>query len=289
MKLFIIDDQNIISKKYDISSYLHATLKIGEYQNKLNDNDKRNIKQAIDEINNYKVKIPLKQYEAINMYLPNAWYITPYKHLYNSMGPDGHKESNLIYPYRHAIMRDNMTPNPKECLQDIKNIERNGYIDRVDYLHFLNLIYEFPCIYPEYYYDLTEIDKSAYSFLHRRSYNPKLVNLIIGIESAQAGLYKFFFDLRTYSNDYERDLGYLKKYTLDDILVRCCGFHKISSIVDKTITTSCINYENEFIEYLKKGWKIDFVKPIILSKEKGTIEEYPEEFIIIKTFRKMLK
>ena len=31
----------------------------------------------------------------------------------------------------------------------------------------------------------------------------------------------------------------------DDILVRCCGFHKICSISDKIITTSSLNYEEE--------------------------------------------
>jgi len=70
------------------------------------------------------------------------------------------------------------------------------------------------------------------------------------------------------------------------MLVRCCGFHKVTSLPDKIITTSLINYEDEFREYIEKGWKIDFLPPIIINESKGTIEEYPEEFL---TIRKILK
>ena len=75
------------------------------------------------------------------------------------------------------------------------------------------------------------------------------------------------------------------------MLVRCCGFHKVLSIPEefypiKTIVTSVINYEEVFREYIEKGWKINFVPPIVLNKELGKLEEYPEEFL---TVRKVLK
>lgn len=69
----------------------------------------------------------------------------------------------------------------------------------------------------------------------------------------------------------------------DDFLVRCCGFHKISSVLDKTITTSCINYEEEFKEYIEKGWHIDFIKPIVFNEYTKRLEEYSDEALLIKT------
>ena len=118
--------------------------------------------------------------------------------------------------------------------------------------------------------------------MHKKTYNPRIVKLIAGIESAQAGLFSFFYHLKNNSCDYYSDLDYIKQFNLDEILVRCCGFHKISSICDKTITTSCINYEEEFEEYIRKGWTIDFVKPIILNPYTKRIEEYSDEFLLIK-------
>ena len=41
-----------------------------------------------------------------------------------------------------------------------------------------------------------------------------------------------------------------------------------------------------FDEYIKSGWTIQFIPPIIINKEKGYIEEYPKEFL---TIRRILK
>lgn len=76
------------------------------------------------------------------------------------------------------------------------------------------------------------------------------------------------------------------KNDIGDILVRCCGFHKIESTLEKTITTSCVDYEIQFEEYIKKGWKIQFVSPIIINQKLGEVEKYNNDFIVI---RKVLK
>ena len=101
-----------------------------------------------------------------------------------------------------------------------------------------------------------------------------------------AGIYDFFYRFRQYSSNYEQDLIFLKGLDFNDMLVKCCGFHKVTSLPDKIITTSLINYEEEFREYIEKGWKIDFLPPIIINEEKGILEDYPEEFL---TIRKILK
>ena len=128
-----------------------------------------------------------------------------------------------------------------------------------------------------------EIKKMEYRMNYQKTYNPKIVKLIAGIQSAHAGLFSFFYFLKNNSNDYSSDLNFIRQQLgLDEILVRCCGFHKISSVCDKTITTSCIRYEEELGEYIKRGWNIDFVKPIILNPSTKRLEEYSDEFLLIK-------
>lgn len=283
---FINRNKKIYWNKYSVKTYLSSTMIIAKYQNKLSKNVEKLIQQVLSEIEKFEFEIPIKPYNSVNFKLPNCWYITPYKHLYNSMGTDGHKDANLIYPFYYTILRDYQNPNPVPYLKSVQRLKQNEFITSTEYKEHLNLKYDFPCIYPESYYNLDPLSKNIYRHTNKRSYNPKLVNLIIGIESAHAGIYDFFYRLRQYSNNYEQDLILLKSLDFNDMLVRCCGFHKVTSLPDKIITTSLINYEDEFIEYIKKGWKIDFLPPIIINESKGTLEEYPEEFLTIKKILK---
>lgn len=283
---FISRNKGIYWNRYKVKNYLSSTLTIAKYQNRLPVHIERLIQQALSEIDKYEFEIPIKPYKPINLKLPNCWYITPYKHLYNSMGAGGHKEANLIYPFYYTILRDNQNPNPIPYLKSIQKLKQNGFITSTEYEEYLNLKYDFPCIYPDSYYNLDSLGKIFYRHTNKKSYNPQLVNLIIGIESAHAGIYNFFYRLRQYSSNYEQDLIFLKGLYFNDMLVKCCGFHKVTSLPDKIITTSLINYEEEFREYIEKGWKIDFLPPIIINEEKGILEDYPEEFL---TIRKILK
>ena len=202
------------------------------------------------------------------------------------MGPGGHKEANLIYPFYYSIVRDDKIKDPLDYLKEIRKTMEEGWIDMNVFHSYTHLIYSFSTIYPERYYELDDLEKSTYNFLDKRTYNPRIVQLIIGIKSAHAGLFSFFWDLKKNSSNYYDDLEILKQLSLEDILVRCCGFHKISSVCEKTITTSCINYDEQFREYIDKGWKIDFVKPIILNDSTRRLEEYDDYFL---TVRKILK
>lgn len=271
---------------YSVYDFLNNSYQIAKKQNKLNNNDELLFKSAFKDLQKYIFKIPTKEFEPIKMYLPNSWYITPYNHLYNTMGPNGHKEANLIYPFYYEIVRDDEVCSPLPYLKSIKRILKNGYINAITFKSYTNLIYNFISIYPETYYNLDNLEKIRYRQFDKKTYNPKIVNLIIGIESAHAGLYNFFYNVKNNSKNYLEDLEYIKQFNLDEILIRCCGFHKISSICDRTITTSCINYEIEFKEYIEKGWKIDFIKPIIFNQYTKRVEEYPDDFLVI---RKILK
>ena len=102
-------------------------------------------------------------------------------------------------------------------------------------------------------------------------------------------LYKFFEDLCIYTDDPIIEIRKLIEMTnndIGDILVRCCGFHKVESTQTKTITTSLINYESEFSDYINNGWTIRFIPPIIINKDKKNIEEYDSDFLIIRQLLK---
>lgn len=281
-ELFYYSDNGITSSKNRVFDYLSSAKVVAKYQDKLCKEDELLFDEALNYIRNYKIEIPHKNFEPIRIYLPNSWYITPYNHLYNTMGPDGHKEANLIYPLYYSIIRDDSVVNPKYYLNEINSILKEGYIDVTCFEHYTNLKYDFVSIYPDFYYCLDNLGKIRYNAMHKRTYNPRIVKLIIGLQSAHAGLFSFFYNLKNNSCNYYEDLNFVKQLNLDEILVRCCGFHKISSICDKTITTSCINYEEEFEEYIRKGWTIDFVKPIILNPYTKRVEEYSDEFLLIK-------
>ncbi len=268
------------SKNY-IFNYLFSAKIMAMYQDKLSKDDEILFDEALNYIRNYKIEIPHKDFEPIKMYLPNSWYITPYNHLYNTMGPYDHKEARLMYPLYYSIFEDDNVVNPIGYLEEIKGILKQGFIDKATFEHYTNLKYDFSTIYPENYYYLSNLEKIQYNTINKKTYNPKIVKLIVGIESAQAGLFSFFYYLKNNSCEYYSDLDFVRQFILEDILIRCCGFHKISRVRDKTITTSCINYEKEFEEYIKRGWNIDFVTPIIFNSYTKRLE-YSDEFLSIK-------
>lgn len=70
------------------------------------------------------------------------------------------------------------------------------------------------------------------------------------------------------------------------ILVRCCGFHKVESSVNKTITTSTLRYEEDFSEYMKKGWSISFIPPIIIQRDLGEISVLNTDSYFVKKYIK---
>ena len=116
-----------------------------------------------------------------------------------------------------------------------------------------------------------------------------VVNLILGIINAHACFYKFFEELCLYTENPKYEIKEIIKWTkndIGDILVRCCGFHKVESMQEKTITTSCINYESELEEYINNGWNIQFLSPIIIDKDNKCLKEYPEDFLVIKRLLK---
>ena len=236
--------------------------------------------EAIDELEKYNT-IHYNPNKSDNIYQPDAWYITPNGYLYNA-GSDGHKSRDLTINYHkitHSINNnEKVLENDKTSngyFNISKKIKENGYITAGQFRVFLNYISQ-----PAY---LESIDGIP---ITREKH---IVDLILGIINAEACFYRFFEELCLYTTNPKYEIKKIIKWTRDDIgdvLVRCCGFHKIESMQEKTITTSCINYENELEEYINNDWNIQFIPPFIIDKDNNCLKEYPEDFLVIKRLLK---
>lgn len=284
---WILDDYkkiNINSK--DIENYLYLLKRISIlYTDLLPHNNEfylmfnKKIKSALLDLNSIKT-IEYESDKVENIYQPDAWYITPNGFLYNA-GKYGHKSRDLAFNYKRiisSICSNSYFENHEisnEYFKIASDMKNRGYITAGQFQLFLNYISQ-----PSY---LEKVD--GIPVTRDRNIN----QLVIGIVNAQGCLYKFFEDLCIYTDDPIIEIRKLIEMTnndIGDILVRCCGFHKVESTQTKTITTSLINYESEFSDYINNGWTIRFIPPIIINKDKKNIEEYDSDFLIIRQLLK---
>lgn len=256
--------------------YIDLFPKNKEYYTSLN----KTIVEAINELKKY-MNIQYEQNKKDNVYQPDAWYITPNGYLYN-VGKYGHKGRDLSFNYNRIKYSINYNENILEThntsdgyLNMSKEIKEKGYITAGQFKTFLNYISQ-----PAYLEYINGIPVTR---------ERHIIELILGIINAKACFYRFFEDLYIYTESPQNEIDKIIDWTNDDIgdvLVRCCGFHKVESMQEKTITTSCINYENELREYIKNGWNVVFIPPFIIDEDNQCLKEYPEEFLVI---RKLLK
>ena len=240
------------------------------------------INVAIDELKKYNT-IHYNPNKVDNIYQLDAWYITSNGYLYNP-GGDGHKSRNLAFNYNkiknsidnNEIILDNHE-NSNGYLNISKKIKENGYITADQFKVFLNYISQ-----PAYLESINGIPITR---------EKHVIQLILGIINAQACFYRFFEDLCIYTKNPKDEIEKLLHWTnndIRDVLVRCCGFHKIESMLEKTITTSCINYEIEFEEYVNNGWQIEFIPPFIIDEDNHCLKEYPEDLLVIRRLLKTI-
>ena len=256
--------------------YIDLFPKNKEYYTSLN----KTIIEAINELKKY-MTIQYEQNKKDNVYQPDAWYITPNGYLYN-VGKYGHKGRDLSFNYnriKYSVnYNENILENHKTSdgyLNMSKEIKEKGYITAGQFKNFLNYISQ--PVYLEYINGIP-VTRERH-----------IIELILGIINAKACFYRFFEDLYIYTESPQNEIEKIIDWTNDDIgdiLVRCCGFHKVESTQTKTITTSLINYESEFSDYINNGWTIRFIPPIIINKDKKNIEEYDSDFLIIRQLLK---
>ena len=230
---------------------------------------------AIDEIKRENSIIYNKEHQTIT--LPSFWYILPKFHeleerLYNTTGENGHKEANLIYPYFKAL--DGCLIDYKKFIDKVKEIEKDG-VSLADYYTFVR--YKIG-----YFPNLLTLNTPTYEV---KSHIKNNILVTTGCIMAQGLLWEFFNNLNMHTNNYKEALDKLRNVTLDDFLIRFVGFHKVIIWNDKRIiSTSSLNYEEEFSEYKKRGWDIDFTKPLVFNYSNSNIEEVNNEIVKIKQF-----
>jgi hypothetical protein len=76
----------------------------------------------------------------------------------------------------------------------------------------------------------------------------------------------------------------MTKRDIRDILVRCAGFYKIESSLNKTITTSSLTPFEDLFEYIKRGWDVYSIPPIVVAREEGIIKELDLDSPMVKRY-----
>lgn len=283
MEKIIVSDRDIV---YNLRYYIDVIrVLIDLYPNNTIYKEMLNrFENAYKETEKYR-KIECKVSNIRDVYLPDAWFITPYNDLYNTGGPGGHKETNMVYSFENIVKEcingNSLIGTSSKLINEKRKIEQNKSINRVNFKKYLHCEYEF-----------VSLDKDK-NYFERTTHDKHIIDTVKGVISAEAGLYAFFENLQKYCKNPKKELEKILELTkndFNDILVRCCGFHKVESMVEKTITTSIVNYQEEFSEYIANGWKSEFIPPIIIRRDIGDVAELDmDSFIVKKVLSKKIR
>lgn len=233
--------------------------------------------EALNDIYKYGEFIIKRQdSKAEDVILPNNWYITSYGDLYNGEGPGGHKETTLFNPYEQikCFIGDerSLETEAKYLLDEMYLTKKRGYVDHDQFQHYLNY-------YPQPAYIVTQNDEPGFS----RIYEQQIYKAVLGVISAETSLYGFFSYMQKNVKDPKKELYRIRELTngaFADVLVRCAGFHKIETVLPRVITTTLIDPFSELEEYVKKGWDVHVIKPLVVNKQKGVVEVLDTESLI---------
>ncbi len=272
----------------DIDSSIHDLVEFYPFYKKFLLSTQKEIQMVLNEIEiKSTVKIPPKS-DRVIVEWPNSWYITPNGYLYNTGGAGGHKEGNLVYPFYYDIcnlLKQNKRVPDKNHYNHIRDILKRGYVTYGEFQYYSHLMYRFPTVItPEViddikrYKSILEMSGDEYKKMitssefewpqPERSYQKNLITLIIGHLAAETSLYSSFVRMSESCHKKEliTQLRQLTRNDIRDVLVRFCGFHKVESIVDNTITTCSLNGITEFSEYLKRGWNLHIIPRIVYDE-----------------------
>ena len=246
------------------------------------------------------IEIP-EQTNGIKYRFPNSWYITPNGYLYNT--GSGHQEGELTYPFyniiRELLRIGDEVPNIKLYDRIVETLKR-GYVTQDEFDMYANLIYKVPTILtPEVEHAMEQMKnilKMSYGERlkmeiphYARTYQRNIITLQIGYYAAKTALFNSFVKLN--DSKHKRDIiNTLSTLRFDDMLIRYCNFHKISSVEDKTITTTSINAMESFKTYLDNGWNLDIVPGIVYDEQKDELVEVDfDGYYINKYFEEQLE
>jgi hypothetical protein len=228
----------------------------------------KNIESAIIDLKNItNIILPEDSIE-----IPRSWYITRDGYLYNTMGDDGHKSSNLIYPFNDILNGRTDLNKIKELKeryeQQYNDIKTKGYITSNQFVSYLNWYIR------------------PYSLNRSIIYNKLIVDLTLGIIKAHIEFYDAVDKIpkdELFIDKVNKIYNICNK-SLDDFFVRFLGMSKLGVSNQKIICTTN-TYEYDFVNYSEKGYTIDLVNPIEVVD--GDIEE--KDLSYVRTIRRVLK
>lgn len=226
------------------------------------------------------IQIAYARGKLVEVKLPSTWLITSKGYLYNT-GSSKHFDANYYEYYKELNEKflsgklkfdfnKDKKNDPLPEISDPSIITNNGYVREI--ILDLYLLY---------------ID---YILFNKKSFDPKYLKIITGMFEIKTDYYKFLRKLHMYTDNPTKELEKiiaLAQDNYDDVLIRCCGVAKACNLsFDKTIVTSSLSHDYDFQKYIANGWKVQFYPPIIINKEKRIVEEYSNEFLKIREFRK---
>ncbi len=287
------------------------------------------LEDAINELNS-KIypNLPKNENRMVELIWPNGWFITPNGYLYNPGFENGHKEGSLLYSFhniRELLENNKQIPNIN-YRNKVAEILKRGYVTEMQFQNYANLIYSLPPflltgeqLYTiECYKNIMENKKETEDFKtiilpkgkkiveiksskeepmikinydFKRSYQPNIVNLVVGYLNAKTCFYDSF---RRLNNSNKKSELLKKIYSLswkdyNDILIKFGGFHKIET-GEKKITTSSLYGIDLFKNYLEKGWYLYIVPPIVYDAYLDDIAELDfHSYYVSNHFDKVLR
>ncbi len=188
---------------------------------------------------------------------------------------DENSELNIHAKDSFEIIKEHTTR------EDIKKLTPETYLSLIFYNELNNM----------YMNILEDSNKGLDKYSHMQTviFNQLAKEMVAGIYMAHAMVIKFFAELYENSKNYYEDVKYLiNNLSWDDLLVRCCGFNKVvlqkkGNDCYKKITTSNMNYEEEFKEYIEHGWNIDYLSQITIQKDTGILRDM-DSYYKVKRF-----
>ena len=104
-----------------------------------------------------------------------------------------------------------------------------------------------------------------------QDYSEEVRQNIIGLLSGHLAIYDTFIEIAKYVGNPGETINYIFRI-MTDFFVQMVGFDKIESILPKTITSSRLNINETFYNYLINNWKVYQLKKYQVNKEFGVIE-----------------
>ena len=207
--------------------------------------------------------------------LGNCWYITSNDDLFNCGDFERHNESNLenVITHMNLAIKNDLDLNEKyHIYKDLYADLKKNVIDLDTYFRFIEE-------YISWYEEDNTVPVNEIDY-----HNEEIIGIITGVISTYLDLLNFYTKVQNNCSNPVKELDTINGMVRSDLLIRCAGMHKVISVKKRLISTSDINYYNDFADYLQNHWHVDFVPPMTIQG--GTLK--PQEIDSYTLIRKIL-